>query len=112
MTAIVLVGRDHLIRENVPGCVHVKRIVLLEELGIFKVVQRSKDAIHIVAVNHRDRIGKILSVGKLRERTTNGAVISVLVVVEIEGIIEHALLNGRVYLRTGDIEPCVRFKRS
>ena len=109
VTAIVLVGRDHLIRENVPGRVHVERIILLEELGIFKVVQRGKNAIHIVAVNHRDRIGKILSVGELRERTANRTVVAILIMIEVERIVERTLLNGRVYLRTGNIEPCVRF---
>ena len=107
MAIVILIGRDNLVRQNMARRVDIELAVLVKEVRVLKVMQVVEHAAVHMAVDHRDGIAKVARVCHLAKRRAVGVVLAVLVVVQIKQVVRRALQQGRVDIRTRNVEPCI-----
>lgn len=108
VAVVVDVGTDNAVGEYLGGCVNVHRVVLLEELGVFEVMQRAEHnarVVHRVAIEHGHRIGELLVVLHLGIDSALGSVFLMIVMVKIEAVVIGVLHDGVVHIGPRDVDP-------
>ena len=105
MAVVILVSRDNLVLQDMAGRVDEELGILVKEVRILKVMQVVEHTTVHMSVDHRHGIAKVAGIGHLAKRGAVGVVLAILVVVQIKQVVRRALQQGRVDIRTRNVEP-------
>ena len=107
MAVIVIESRDDLIIKPFVGGVDGEPAVGFKKSAVLKIMKgrEHRAVFHVMPVEHRDAVGKILFIAELRINRAGIAVRLLKIVVDIEVIVVIALQNGVIDIGVRDLDP-------